>query len=214
MVEFIHSMLNFKKMSPAQKIAASFLLVILCGTLLLMLPISNVDGNFMNPIDALFSATSATCVTGLSTINVSEQLNLFGQIVLMLLIQIGGLGLMTFMAVFLLIIKSRLSLNEKIVMKEMLNQEHVFNMKKFIVDILYYTLFFETIGAILLSIPMIEQYGLFDGSFKAIFLAVSAFCNAGFDTLGSTSLQAYADQPLFYDHGAYCFGRFRICGMV
>ena len=74
-------------MSPAQKIAASFLLVILCGTLLLMLPISNVDGNFMNPIDALFSATSATCVTGLSTINVSEQLNLFGQIVLMLLIQ-------------------------------------------------------------------------------------------------------------------------------
>ena len=196
MVEFIHSMLNFKKMSPAQKIAASFLLVILCGTLLLMLPISNVDGNFMNPIDALFSATSATCVTGLSTINVSEQLNLFGQIVLMLLIQIGGLGLMTFMAVFLLIIKSRLSLNEKIVMKEMLNQEHVFNMKKFIVDILYYTLFFETIGAILLSIPMIEQYGLFDGSFKAIFLAVSAFCNAGFETLGSTSLQAYADQPL------------------
>ena len=158
MVEFIHSMLNFKKMSPAQKIAASFLLVILCGTLLLMLPISNVDGNFMNPIDALFSATSATCVTGLSTINVSEQLNLFGQIVLMLLIQIGGLGLMTFMAVFLLIIKSRLSLNEKIVMKEMLNQEHVFNMKKFIVDILYYTLFFETIGAILLSIPMIEQF--------------------------------------------------------
>ena len=196
MVNFIHSVLGFKKMSPAQKIASSFLLVILAGTILLTLPISNADGQFLNPLDALFSATSATCVTGLSVIDVSTQLNLFGQIVMMLLIQIGGLGLMTFMAVFILIIKNRLSLNEKIAMKEMLNQDKVFNMRKFLLDILYYTLFFEAIGAILISFRMIPTYGIFDGGFKSIFLAVSAFCNAGFDTLGTVSLQNYVHDPL------------------
>lgn len=196
MVNFIHSALGFKKMSPAQKIATSFLLVILTGALLLTLPISNTNGGFLNPLDALFTATSATCVTGLTVIDVSSTLNVFGQIVLMLLIQIGGLGLMTLMAVFLLIIRNRLSMNEKIAMKEMLNQDKVFNMRKFLLDILYYTLFFESIGAILISFRMIPQYGIFDGGFKSIFLAVSAFCNAGFDTLGTVSLQNYVHDPL------------------
>lgn len=196
MVNFVHSVLGFKKMSPAQKIASSFLLVILTGALLLTLPISNVDGNFLNPLDALFTATSATCVTGLTVIDVSTTLNVFGQTVLMLLIQIGGLGLMTFMAVFLLIIKNRLSMNEKIAMKELLNQDKVFNMRKFLLDILYYTLFFEAIGAILISFRMIPEFGIFDGGFKAIFLSVSAFCNAGFDTLGTISLQGYVHDPL------------------
>ncbi|MEG0273883.1 MAG: potassium transporter TrkG [Longicatena sp.] len=196
MVNFIHSVLGFRKMSPAQKIASSFLLVILTGTVLLTLPISNADGQFLDPINALFSATSATCVTGLTVIDVSTQFNYFGQTVMMLLMQVGGLGLMTFMAVFLLIIKNRLSMNEKIAMKEMLNQDKVWNMRKFILDILYYTLFFETIGAILISFRMIPTYGLMDGGFKSIFLAVSAFCNAGFDTLGTTSLQAYVHDPL------------------
>ena len=104
MTNFIHSLLNFKKMSPAQKIAASFLLVILCGALLLTLPISTKNGSFFHPLDALFTATSATCVTGLSTVTVADTFNTFGQIVILLLIQIGGLGLMTFMAVFVLII--------------------------------------------------------------------------------------------------------------
>lgn len=196
MVNFIHSALGFKKMSPAQKIASSFLLVILTGTLLLMLPISNTDGNFLNPLDALFSATSATCVTGLTVIDISTKFNWFGQTVMMLLIQIGGLGLMTFMAVFLLIIKNRLSMNEKMAMKEMLNQDKVFNMRKFLLDILIYTLVFETIGAILISIRMIPEYGIIDGTFKSIFFAVSAFCNAGFDTLGTISLQGYVHDPL------------------
>lgn len=196
MVNFIHSVLGFKKMSPAQKIASSFLLVILTGALLLILPISNTDGNFLNPIDALFTATSATCVTGLTVIDVSTRLNYFGQTVMIFLMQIGGLGLMTFMAMFLLIIKNRLSMNEKIAMKEMLNQDKMINMRRFILDILYYTLFFETIGAILLSFRMIPEYGIFEGGFKSIFLTVSAFCNAGFDTLGTISLQGYVHDPL------------------
>ncbi|MEG0361548.1 MAG: TrkH family potassium uptake protein [Longicatena sp.] len=196
MVNFVHSVLGFKKMSPAQKIASSFLLVILTGTLLLTLPISNTDGGFLNPLDALFSATSATCVTGLTVIDISSRFNWFGQTVMMLLIQVGGLGLMTFMAIFLLIIRNRLSVNEKIAMKEMLNQDYVINMRKFLLDILYYTLFFETIGAILISIRMIPEYGLIDGGFKSIFFAISAFCNAGFDTLGTISLQGYVHDPL------------------
>ena len=196
MTNFIHSLLNFKKMSPAQKIAASFLLVILCGALLLTLPISTKNGSFFHPLDALFTATSATCVTGLSTVTVADTFNTFGQIVILLLIQIGGLGLMTFMAVFVLIIRNRLSMNEKIVMREMLNQDHVVNMKKFLQDILYYTLFFESVGAILIAFRMIPRFGLLDGGFKAVFLSVSAFCNAGFDTLGSVSLQQYVHGPL------------------
>lgn len=196
MTNFIHSVLGFRKFSPAQKIASSFLLVILFGTLLLMLPISNRDGAFLSPLDALFTATSATCVTGLSVFTVADQLNWFGQVVLLLLIQVGGLGLMTFMAVFILIVKNRLSMNEKIAMKEMLNQDRVVNMRKFLLDILYYTLFFEAIGAILISFRMIPRFGLIDGGFKAVFLAISAFCNAGFDTLGSVSLQEYVHDPL------------------
>lgn len=196
MIDFIHSMLNLKKISPAQKIAASFLLVILTGALLLMLPISTKNGDFFSPLDALFISTSATCVTGLSTVTVADTFNLFGQFVILMLIQIGGLGLMTFMAVFVLIIRNRLSMNEKIVMKEMLNQSHVVNMKRFLLDILYYTLFFESCGAVLIAFRMIPRYGLLDGGFKAIFLSISAFCNAGFDTLGSISLQGYVHDPL------------------
>lgn len=127
---------------------------------------------------------------------VADTFNTFGQIVILLLIQIGGLGLMTFMAVFVLIIRNRLSMNEKIVMREMLNQDHVVNMKKFLQDILYYTLFFESVGAILIAFRMIPRFGLLDGGFKAVFLSVSAFCNAGFDTLGSVSLQQYVHDPL------------------
>ncbi len=196
MSNLIHSVLGLRKLSPAQKIALSFLFVILVGAFLLMMPFSNKNGQFLNPVDALFMATSATCVTGLGVVTVADQFNLFGQIVMMLLIQVGGLGLMTFMAIFVLLLKNRLSINEKIAMKEMLNQDRVVNMKNFLLDILRYTLFFEAIGAILVSIRMIPRYGIADGIFKSVFLAISAFCNAGFDTLGSISLQEYVHDPL------------------
>ena len=82
MVNFVHTVLDFKKLSPAQKIATSFLFVILAGTILLMLPISNRDGQFFSPIDALFTATSATCVTGLSTVTIADQYNWFGHCII------------------------------------------------------------------------------------------------------------------------------------
>lgn len=196
MMNFVKSVLKFKKMSPAQKIASSFLLVIMVGTLLLMLPISNNGGVFLSPINALFTAVSATCVTGLTVVTISDQLNWFGQSVLLMLIQVGGLGLMTFMAVIMLILKNRLSMNEKIAMKEMLNRDKVFNMRQFLYDILRFTLVFEAIGMVLISFRMVPQYGIIDGLFKSLFLSVSAFCNAGFDTLGAISLQDYVADPL------------------
>lgn len=196
MVNYIHSVFSFKKASPARKIMFSFLFVILTGAFLLTLPISHQSGEFYNIIDALFSATSATCVTGLVVDVTVNEFTIFGQIVIMSLIQIGGLGLMTLMAVFILIMKNRLSMNEKITMKEMLNQEKVFNMHKFILDILKYTILFEGIGMVLLSFVLIPEYGIISGLFKAMFLSISAFCNAGFDVLGATSLNGYVHNPL------------------
>lgn len=196
MINFIHSILGFKKLSPPQKIALSFLLVIFVGTLLLTLPISTKDGSFFSVLDALFIATSATCVTGLTTVTIADTFNVFGQIVLLCLIQIGGLGLMTFMAMLLVLTKHKLSVNEKKVMKEMLNKEHMLDMKRYITDILKYTFCFEGIGACVLAIQMIPQYGIIQGIFHSVFLAVSAFCNAGFDVFGETSLQMFVHNPL------------------
>ena len=196
MVQYLHSFFGFKHLTPAQKIAASFLLVILLGTVLLMLPISHRDHQMYSLIDALFTATSATCVTGL-VVNVTvQEFTIFGQAVILLLIQIGGLGLMTLMAVFILLLKSRLSMHEKMAMKEMLNQDQVFNMHRFLMDILKYTLLFEGCGMVVLALRFIPDFGIMRGLFKALFVSVSAFCNAGFDNLGAVSLIDYVHDPL------------------
>lgn len=185
------SIMNHYKIRPAQKIFYSFLCVILVGAVLLMLPISNNGNMNISFIDALFTSTSATCVTGLVVHVTSEQFSLFGQLILMILIQIGGLGLMTILAIITIYTKQKLSVDEKITVKEMLNQDNLSNMKSFILHIFKYTLIFEGVGAILLSFVLIPEYGLLDGLFKSIFTSVSAFCNAGFDIFGSTSLIPY-----------------------
>lgn len=196
MANYLHSVFNIRKFTPAQKIASSFMLVILVGTILLTLPISHRDGQVYSLLDALFTATSATCVTGLVVDITIQEFSLFGQVVIIGLIQIGGLGLMTLMAVFILILKSRLSMNEKIAMKELLNQEKVFDMHRFLFDILRYTLLFEGTGMFLLALRFVPEYGFLPGLFKSLFIAVSAFCNAGFDVLGAVSLADYAHDPL------------------
>lgn len=184
--------LVWKNAPPARKIALSFLGVILVGAILLSLPISNRDGQSFRFLDALFTATSATCVTGLTVIAPVEQFNHFGQIVMIFLMQIGGIGLMTLVATGVLMLRSRLSLNDKIAMKEVLNQTNVMNFKLFIFGIIKYTLFFEALGCIFLMFVMIPEFGLGEGIFKSVYLAVSAFCNAGFDTIGAQSLSPYA----------------------
>ncbi len=193
--------MNLKKFieqrTPAQKIAFSFLITIFIGAILLSLPMSTKNNQFFPFVDALFIATSCTCVTGLTTVVVSETFNLFGQFVMMVLIQIGGLGFLTLMAFVISKTRNKFRLKEKDTMKEMLNQDKVIDMKVFIQDIMKYTFLFELIGAILIAFTMVPEFGWIDGIFKSIFLAVSAFCNAGFDTLGQVSLQNYIDQPFF-----------------
>ncbi len=196
MVEYIHSLLDFRRLRATQKIALSFLAVILIGTILLMLPIAHHNGERYPLIDALFTATSATCVTGLVVDVTLSEFTLFGQLVIMGLIQIGGLGLMTLMAVFVLLLKSRLSMHESMAIKEMLNQDKVIDLRHFLMDLLKYTLVFEGIGMALLCVRFIPEYGGLLGIFKAMFISISAFCNAGFDIIGANSLMPYAHDPL------------------
>lgn len=187
---------GFKKLTPSQNIAVSFLIVIVFGAFLLMTPIANTDGEWHNILNALFTSTSATCVTGLTVSVTAEQYTFFGQLVIMLLIQIGGLGLMTLVATFLIVMKTKLSVQNKIALKEMLNQTSFSNMKSFIVGICRYTLFFESIGFIILAFVFVPEKGFIDGLWNALFTSVSAFCNAGFDIIGSHSLAPYLTNPI------------------
>ncbi len=185
-----------KRLSNSKKVTLSFLGVIAIGTILLMLPIAHNDNQFMSLIDALFTATSATCVTGLGVVVTIDSFSLFGQIVILLLIQIGGIGLMTLVATFMSVMKAKIKLIDKMALKTVLSKSDLFDFKTFLMAIFKYTLFFEGIGALILAFVMIPEYGLASGIFKSIFLSVSAFCNAGFDVIGAASLIPFAHQPI------------------
>ena len=176
--------------TPPRKVSLSFLAVILAGTVLLVLPISS-RGDGIGGLNALFLATSATCVTGLSPIVMADELTLFGEIVMLLLIQIGGIGFITLMAVTLLKIRSRLSLKDKIAMREMLNWNNLADLKTVLRRILKYVFSFELAGAVLMLPVFAREEGFVRGCFDALFISVSAFCNAGFDPLGPSSLMPY-----------------------
>lgn len=177
-------------MRPTRQIAFSFFAVILIGSILLSLPICN-NGASTNYLNNLFIATSATCVTGLVPVVTSEQFNLLGQLVIIILIQIGGLGFLTFLNLLLVMIKKKISLTNKIVLQEALNQPSLNAIPKFLKNVIKYTFIVEGIGAILLSFVFIPEYGILKGIYYSVFHAISAFCNAGFDVLGSNSLIGY-----------------------
>ena len=181
--------------TPAQQIALSFASVILIGAFLLSLPISNkIEGTSL--LDHLFTSTSAVCVTGLTTIVVVDQYSVFGQWVIIGLMQIGGLGLMTLIAVFVIFMSGKLTLSSRLALNEAVNFFNLNDFNHFIQAILKYTLFFEIIGFILLATQFVPIFGMGEGLFISLFTAVSAFCNAGLDILGSSSLQAYVHDPL------------------
>jgi len=149
-------------LTPAQQIALSFAFVILTGGILLSLPISNkVVGTPF--IDHLFTSTSAVCVTGLSTIVLADQYTVFGQWVIIGLMQIGGLGLMTLIAVFVIFLSGKLTLSNRLALNEAVNFFNLNDFNHFIKAILKYTLFFELIGIILLSTRFVPIFGLSEG---------------------------------------------------
>lgn len=185
------------KLRPAQILALGFAIVILVGAILLSLPVASKNGESVGFLNALFTATSATCVTGLVVVDTYNQYSLFGQIVIMLLIQIGGLGFMTMATLIFLILGKRITLRERLVMQEALNQLTLAGLVKLTRYIIFTTLIFESLGAFFLSLRFVRIYGLSRGIFCGIFHAVSAFNNAGFDVIGDfKNLTPFVEDPL------------------
>lgn len=175
---------NKYKLEPVQVLALGFAGVILTGALLLMLPISAANGQSTPFLDCLFTSTSAVCVTGLVVVDTGTYWSLFGQIVIMLLIQTGGLGFMTFATFIMVLFGKRISLRERLIMQEAYNAFNIQGMVKLMLYVLGITLTIEGIGALLLSTKFIPDFGFKRGIYFSVFHAVSAFCNAGFDLLG------------------------------
>ncbi len=185
------------KLSNLQIVALGYMLVILLGTLLLLLPISTQAGKTTSVLDALFTAVSASCVTGLVVVDTGTHWTLFGQLVVLLLIQIGGLGFMTISLSFLLLLRKRIGLRHREVMVESINSTQIGGIVRLTRKILLGTAIFEGLGALLLAIRFVPQFGLAQGLYFSVFHAISAFCNAGFDLFGNfASIVAYADDPL------------------
>ena len=171
-----------RSLNPTRTIAISFILVILTGTLLLTLPISAKDGNFTPINHALFTSTSATCVTGLVIYDTFQHWTTFGQVIIILLIQVGGLGLVTFVTFFNFIIGKKLGLRRMQLASESVSADGFDDARILIKNVIKFTLSIEAIGAIILSTVFVPEYGA-RGIFKSVFIAISAFCNAGFDIL-------------------------------
>ena len=186
----------FGGLSPARRIFLSFAGVILIGSLLLSLPFVQVSGSQATYFDHLFTTVSMVCVTGLFTQPVATTYNVWGQLICMLLIQIGGLGLMTFIGVFYIQGKQKLSLRSRETIQESFSYGETRSLKAFMRSIFLTTFLVEGLGAFLLSFRFIPEFGWGRGIFTSIFLAISAFCNAGFDNFGSSSLVAFQTDPL------------------
>lgn len=176
-------------------IMLSFLLVIIVGSLLLSLPISHKRGVSVSFTDSLFTATTATCVTGLVTVTTYSTWSIFGQIVILLLMQIGGLGVVAFMAAFAIIINKKLRLKDNRLIQDAFNLNTLSGLRQFIKRVFIGTFIIEGIGALLYMTVFIPDFGA-RGIWVSFFNAVSAFCNAGMDIVGETSLYAYAGNPL------------------
>lgn len=189
-----------KGLSHIQIIALGYLCIVIVGTLLLMLPIASANGQGASVHTALFTSVSASCVTGLVVENTVTYWSVFGEIVILSLIQIGGLGYMTIATFFYRLVIKKHGLKEKVLMAESINTNRMHNFSALIKKIILGTFLIETLGAVLLSIRFIQMFGTLKGIYFGIFHSVSAFCNAGFDLLGNptpfSSLTQFSNDPL------------------
>lgn len=187
-----------KNINPTRIVVFSFGAIILAGTLLLMLPIASRDGQSAGLLTALFTATSATCVTGLILVDTWLSWTAFGQVVILLMIQLGGLGFMTVITLFCLALDRRISLSQRLLMVSTFNLNDMDGVVRVVRYALRGTFLFEGVGAVILSLCFIPRFGIGGGIWRGIFHAVSAFCNAGFDLMGGpfSSLTGYSDHPV------------------
>lgn len=172
------------KITYTQSIALGFLAIILTGAILLSLPIASREGAATPFLDSLFTAVSATCVTGLVVYDTFSHWSVFGQIVILIMIQTGGLGFMTVITMFSIFLKRRISLHERRLLMQSAGMIRISGAVRLIKRILIGTLIFEGTGAILMAFRFCPEMGFTEGLYNAIFHSISAFCNAGFDLMG------------------------------
>ncbi|MBR2468462.1 MAG: Trk family potassium uptake protein [Clostridia bacterium] len=189
------------KFTPAKTIILGFVGIILIGTALLCLPISHQNRQWFSFVDSLFTSTSAVCVTGLTVIDVAKNFSLFGQIIVLLLIQVGGLGFVSITCLMFMILGKKINYSTRMSLQESLNKDNAQGVVKMVRKIIITIFCIEFVGFLILAPSLIQFTGNFwSGCFKALFLSVSAFCNAGFDPLGSTTaefsnLMHFANNP-------------------
>ncbi len=190
-----NSFYNRLMLKPGMLLVAGIAIVMLIGGILLNLPIASNSGESIGFLDAIFTATSAVSVTGLVPVNTAEHWSLFGKIVIITLIQVGGLGFMTSATLIAFITGKRIGLKERLVIQEQFNQESVSGVVKLTKFVILFTLTSEAIGAFFLSMKFIPMYGPLKGIGFSIFHSISAFCNAGFDLTGD-SMAPYVGDTL------------------
>lgn len=188
---------NLRKihLNPPRVLALSFAGLILLGTILLNLPIATKDRTSIGFINALFTSTSAVCVTGLAVVNTKAYWSLFGKIVILALIQTGALGFMTMATVIALVLGRKITLKNRLILREQFNEVKISGLLRLTKYIVFFTIITEGIGALLLSIRFIPIYGFKVGIWYSVFHSISAFCNAGFDITGNSFME-YVGDPL------------------
>lgn len=191
-------MLNImKKQSPARIMAAGFAFVILLGSLILMLPVCIIDGVSLSYIDSLFISSSAVCVDGLVSVDVANTFSFFGQFIILLLIEIGGLGVTSIAAIAILAVGKKMGLKGVSIMRESLNLDSARGIRKFILEIFLTTLFFQFIGAVLSFLVFVKDFAPLKAVWVSVFHSIASFNNAGFDIIGNfQNLIPYRDSVL------------------
>lgn len=184
------------RLTRTQWIAFGFFNIIVCGTLLLMLPISSRSAGGTDFLSSLFTATSATCVTGLVVVDTYQHWSLFGQLVILVMIQVGGLGFVTIGMTILLMLGKKIGLADRGLLKDSVNTLEIGGMVRLAKLIVKGTLLIEGAGAVLFSLRFVPEFGFLEGIYYGVFHSISAFCNAGFDLMGRfeeySSLTRYA----------------------
>jgi len=191
---------KIRRMRPTRIIVLTFLAIIFAGALLLTLPIAQRAAGRTDFFTALFTAVSAISVTGLTLVDTVTHWSFFGQAVILVLIQIGGLGFMSIISIFYFMLNRRLGLRERLVMMESMNLDEMDGVVTLVKRVLIGTLLFELAGAIILSVHFIPEFGWGGGIWRGVFLAVSAFCNAGFHLMGThgmfSGMETFAGSPV------------------
>ena len=179
-------MIRKLKKNPPLIVCLSFFALILFGAILLDLPIASANGERIGFLNAFFTSTSASCVTGLIVANTATQWTAFGKVIIIILIQIGGLGTMVFLSLIAMALNKRIGISERRIIKEQTNADTSKGIIRLVIYIIKFSLAVELIGAILLATKFIPDFGLERGILFSLFHSISAFCNAGFDIIGNS----------------------------